>query len=308
MDFDVDVVVLVYNQERTVGIALDSILRQQTSLNFRILLFDDCSSDRSNDICLWYAEKYPNVIYTRNSTNLGVVRNYIKAFASCNAANISILEGDDYWIDDYKLESQAAILRVNPDIGLVFSDYLILRDHDLKLFETSLLLRVYSKATLKHLFPSLLRRNHICPATTMFRRKLLDDIDFEFMISRKYLTIDYHLWLHISKTYRAFYHSSPTAVYRVSSNSVSNTSNLSGRMKFATTRINTVLYFTRDAPFDKSLDCVCEEVKLLDAIRCFNLHSSKQNLTKLINIFQIRPLLMLLFSVLLFKSSRRVRY
>ena len=55
----VSVLVQTYNHEDTIAQCLDGILMQSTDFEFEILLGEDESDDRTRDICIAYAEKYP---------------------------------------------------------------------------------------------------------------------------------------------------------------------------------------------------------------------------------------------------------
>lgn len=120
----VSVIVITYNQEDTIGRTLDSILEQQTDFPFEIELADDCSTDRTSEVCRAYAIQYPDCIrYTRNKVNLGVRENYFAALRRCRADYIADCAGDDYWVDPHKLQKEADLLDAHPEVGLVHTDF-----------------------------------------------------------------------------------------------------------------------------------------------------------------------------------------
>ena len=59
---DITVVVMTYNQKDYIKQALDSILSQKVSVDFDILIHDDCSDDGTYQILLDYQNKYPKKI------------------------------------------------------------------------------------------------------------------------------------------------------------------------------------------------------------------------------------------------------
>jgi glycosyltransferase involved in cell wall biosynthesis len=69
----------VYNGERYIKETLDS-LRAQTYEDFDLIICDNNSQDRTEDICRAYAAKDSRIRYVRNSTNLGAAKNYRLAF------------------------------------------------------------------------------------------------------------------------------------------------------------------------------------------------------------------------------------
>lgn len=119
-DPKVSVVVCTFNQQDFIAETLDSILAQQTSFPFEIILADDCSSDRTPQICRDYADRFPDKIrFIRNPENKGVVRNYFDAIRAARGLYIADLAGDDRWTDTHKLQLQAEILDSDPQIQLV---------------------------------------------------------------------------------------------------------------------------------------------------------------------------------------------
>jgi glycosyltransferase involved in cell wall biosynthesis len=69
----------VYNGERYIAETLDSLLAQ-TYENFELIICDNASQDRTEEICHSYAAKEPRIRYIRNSTNLGAAANYRLCF------------------------------------------------------------------------------------------------------------------------------------------------------------------------------------------------------------------------------------
>ena len=69
----------VYNGERYIAETLDSLLAQ-TFHDFELIISDNASQDRTEEICRSYASTDTRVRYVRNATNLGAPRNYRRAF------------------------------------------------------------------------------------------------------------------------------------------------------------------------------------------------------------------------------------
>ena len=116
----ISVIVITYNQEKTIGRTLDAILMQRCHLSIEIELRDDCSKDATDAICRKYANKYPSTIrYRRNEKNKGVIDNYYDTLLECRGKYIADCAGDDYWIDVLKLEKESRILEEHEDVTLV---------------------------------------------------------------------------------------------------------------------------------------------------------------------------------------------
>ncbi len=70
----VSVGVPVYNGEATIRAAIDSLLAQ-TYKHIEIVISDNCSNDRTRDICLEYAAADRRVKYSRTESNVGMANN-----------------------------------------------------------------------------------------------------------------------------------------------------------------------------------------------------------------------------------------
>lgn len=118
----VSTVILSYNQRQYIAEAIESALRQKGSINHEIVISDDGSTDGTREIIQDYAERYPHLIRDVSSTeNRGISENYRHALSAADGEFVAILEGDDYWIDNNKLEAQVAFLLQNRDCSMVFS-------------------------------------------------------------------------------------------------------------------------------------------------------------------------------------------
>jgi len=111
----VSVVVTTYNQKDYIGKALDSILIQQTDFDFEIIVSDDCSTDCTPEVVKQYADKFPDKITAIcRSKNVGISVNWFETLLKAKGEYVTTLEGDDYWIDPFKLQKQVDFLRCNP--------------------------------------------------------------------------------------------------------------------------------------------------------------------------------------------------
>ncbi|MCH5309464.1 MAG: glycosyltransferase [Prevotella sp.] len=116
----ISVIVTTYNQERTIGRTLDSILRQRCHLPVEIIVGEDCSTDNTRAICQDYAARYPEQIRLFcNERNKGIIDNYFDCLLACRGAYIADCAGDDFWVDDLKLEKEVSLMESDPSIMLV---------------------------------------------------------------------------------------------------------------------------------------------------------------------------------------------
>ena len=120
----VDVLMPTYNHGKFVEQAIQSVLMQECSFRYRLIIGEDCSTDNTMEKC----EKYSNlltdkILLLKNVSNSGIASNYKSLFNKSTAKYIALLEGDDYWTDKDKLQKQVEILETRPEIGLVHANY-----------------------------------------------------------------------------------------------------------------------------------------------------------------------------------------
>lgn len=113
----VSVCVITFNHELYIKKCLDSILSQKCNFNFEIVIRDDCSKDKTAEIIKEYHQKYPNIIKLLDGKiNIGVAENVLKVYAAVKGKYIAPCEGDDYWIDNFKLQKQVDLMEADQEI------------------------------------------------------------------------------------------------------------------------------------------------------------------------------------------------
>ena len=120
---------LVYNHEPYLRQCLDGFVMQQTDFRFEAVVHDDASTDGSVGIIREYAEKYPDIIKpifeTENQySKKGGILSKIMDDA-CTGKYVAMCEGDDYWIDPFKLQKQVDFMESHLDYSMCCSDAVI---------------------------------------------------------------------------------------------------------------------------------------------------------------------------------------
>jgi glycosyltransferase involved in cell wall biosynthesis len=123
--FRVSVSMITYNQEVYIERAIESALEQVTDFDFEIVIGEDKSTDSTLSICKKYQSLYPEKIrLIERDTNIGGVKNYLETYKACKGTYVAFLEGDDFWIDQKKLQKQADFLDANLDYAICFHNVL----------------------------------------------------------------------------------------------------------------------------------------------------------------------------------------
>jgi glycosyltransferase involved in cell wall biosynthesis len=109
---------------------------QVVDFNYEILLRDDASTDGTAEICKDYAIKYLDKIkllgYKENQYKKGV-RPFPDNVKRAKGKYIAICEGDDYWIDPYKLQKQVDYMESHPECVLTYHGWRILNQSNNKI-------------------------------------------------------------------------------------------------------------------------------------------------------------------------------
>lgn len=112
----VSVAVITYNMAGYLPQLLDSILKQKVSFPYEIVVDDDHSPDNSREILLDYQRKYPDrLVLSLKDHNEGGSRNMYGVLKRCRGKYIAILEGDDWWEADDKLQYQFDFMEQHPE-------------------------------------------------------------------------------------------------------------------------------------------------------------------------------------------------
>jgi glycosyltransferase involved in cell wall biosynthesis len=101
--------------------AVESALSQRTTFKVEILISEDASTDGTRDIVKAYAEVEPERIRLLLSDQ-NLKSNEVVARGLCAARGryIALLDGDDLWTNDGKLQRQADYLDQRPECALCF--------------------------------------------------------------------------------------------------------------------------------------------------------------------------------------------
>lgn len=119
----VSVHLLTYNHAKFIAQSIESVVNQQTSFPFEIVIGDDHSTDGTSQIVDQYAAQYPDLIkVVRGKTNGGPQPNSIRILENSQGKYMAALEGDDYWIDPLKLQKQVDFMEQNPDFAICFTN------------------------------------------------------------------------------------------------------------------------------------------------------------------------------------------
>lgn len=152
----VSICCLTYNHEKYLDQTIQGFLMQKTNFDYEILIHDDASSDKTQEIILSYKNKYPDIIkpilQVENKYSKGIKPIFEYLFPKAQGKYIALCEGDDYWTDPYKLQKQVDFLEANPDFVLTSHNAMIINEQNQLIKEKKVNIneeKIYTKEELK---------------------------------------------------------------------------------------------------------------------------------------------------------------
>jgi glycosyltransferase involved in cell wall biosynthesis len=217
MEYVIDVNIACYNHEKYIAQTIEGVLAQKTNFPFRILIGDDCSSDQSAAIIKSYQERFPTIIEAYyHPVNLGLEgpeTNGIFLLKKSNAKYITLLDGDDYWIDSGKLQKQIDFLETNPDFSICFHAV------QYKYMDTENKYEI-SGEDQKQIttFEDLTQKNYINGSSCIFRNTFYNKIsEWEWIL--KVSARDWAIFLIAAQFGKIYFMKEVMAVYRINTSS-----------------------------------------------------------------------------------------
>ncbi len=224
MSYDKPLVVilsLVYNHAAYIRDCLDGFVMQKTSFPFIAIVHDDASTDGSDSIIREYAERYPDIIkpiyelenqYSKMDGSLARIMG--KARDESGAKYVAMCEGDDYWIDPYKLQKQVDFMESHPEYGLVHTDYCVASFSNG--FKREINDRIGNVPS-GNVYKEILKYNFISTLTVLIRSSLYEIVKKEIYPNKAW---DRLLWICLSRHTKFHYMNECMGVYRVLKDSV----------------------------------------------------------------------------------------
>lgn len=188
----VSIICNAYNHEPYIAQCLEGFVIQKTSFCFEVLVHDDASTDKTADIIRMYEGKYPHLIkpiyQTENQYSKGGISKF--QYPRVKGKYVAFCEGDDYWMDPYKLQKQFDAMEAHPEVDICAHN--------------AVMLNACTNKKIRNIAPR--KKNAIIPTedvirggggfvatnSLFYRAKLLEDIP----PFRKMLGIDYALQIH----------------------------------------------------------------------------------------------------------------
>lgn len=221
---------LVYNHEPYLRDCFEGFVMQKTNFRFVAIVHEDCSTDHSADILREYEAKYPDIFrpiyetenqWHKTDGSLGRIMN--AAIDATGAKYIAMCEGDDYWIDPYKLQKQVDILEADESLMACCTDCSVVDNH-------SVVLKERRGGVVKDDIPGrynlrdFFRDNHQYPTlSVVYRNTHTEEVRAKHRHTENAFLGDWTLWICLLIYGDMYYLNEVTCAYRINPTSVTHT-------------------------------------------------------------------------------------
>jgi len=122
----VSVHMITCNHELYIRQAIEGVMMQQTDFEYELVIGEDCSTDKTREICFEYQQRFPErirVLWSHENTYRcphPAGGNAQRTMARCRGEFVAYCEGDDYWTDPLKLQKQVDVMRRHANVSICF--------------------------------------------------------------------------------------------------------------------------------------------------------------------------------------------
>lgn len=237
---------MTYNHSNYIVDALDSFCSQQTDFHYICCIVDDASTDGAQTVIENYMKvhfeelnqgdtyvretEYAKILFSRHKSNAHCFfmvmflkynhygshelqqkkLSYLEEWRNASQYE-AICEGDDYWISTYKLKKQAEVLDSDPNVFMVYSDYITVNENK-ELINRPQYDYYKSLSCSGDILPTLFKTNFPLTLTVMVRPEVYKA---ELYVNAP-ASIDYLIFMSASFLGEAYYLNEQTSAYRLS--------------------------------------------------------------------------------------------
>lgn len=224
----ISIIICTYNRADLLPKAVSSVLSQSYQ-DFELIIIDDASTDNTKDVI----PDDSRIKYYRNEVNLGISKSRNRGVSLATGEYIAMLDSDDYWLDNNKLQKQLDIINQDNKIGLVGTGIILVDEQGNKIKEDIF-------ATSDDLIRErILLKNQFAQSSVLFRKEAFSGYDESLAVCE-----DLDLWLKIGKQFKLANLKEPLTAYLMHSGGISKES----KKRIALTTDKVINRYKKDYP------------------------------------------------------------
>jgi glycosyltransferase involved in cell wall biosynthesis/ADP-heptose:LPS heptosyltransferase len=212
MNPKVSVCIPTYNYAKYLPETIESVL-SQTFTDYELIIIDDCSTDHTKDIGLYYASNDKRISFSVNSSNIGMVKNWNLCLSVAKGDYIRYVFGDDLLIHKDAIAKMVDILDSNNDIALVSSSRKVIDENSNEKKILSHFRNITAAKGTAIINKCLSEQKNLIgePSVVMFRR---NNATRGFNEKYKQL-VDLEFWFHLLEQGKFAYIDEPLTAFRI---------------------------------------------------------------------------------------------
>jgi len=178
----ISIITVVYNNEKTIEDAIQSVLAQSYP-NIEYVIIDGKSTDGTIDTIFKYKANISKIISEKDS---GIYDAMNKGIALANGDVVGILNSDDVYTNEYVLKRISEIFLSRPDIDIVYGDLIYVEQNDLNKIVRKWVSKPYNQRFFEHAnvppHPSVFLRKSVYQKMGLFDLNFKLAADYEFLL------------------------------------------------------------------------------------------------------------------------------
>lgn len=186
----VSIILATRNRANLVQKSIQSVISQSFK-DWELIVIDDASEDETPKVIKEWQEKDKRIIYLRNEVQSGISKTSNKGLRQARGEYIAIIDDDDYWAINDKLERQVKFLDQHPDYVGVGGGLIVIDE------KSKEKLRYLKPETDEAIRKKALFANPMANITTVFRKNAAEKVDF-YDESFSYAA-DWEFWLKMGR-------------------------------------------------------------------------------------------------------------
>jgi glycosyltransferase involved in cell wall biosynthesis len=208
---DISVLMPVYNAEKYLKEAIESIINQTYS-NWELIILNDKSTDSSKAIIESYLVKDSRIIFINKETNVGPANLRNEGFELARGTYIALLDADDI-AKPTRFEKQINVMKNNTEIGVCGTWFKTFGEK-----EKSKIIKhpeMHNQIKVKFLIDCTIGNS-----TALFKKNILENIRYD----KEYVPVeDYHLWSQLIAKNQFYIIQEALVDYRIHDSNISQT-------------------------------------------------------------------------------------
>jgi glycosyltransferase involved in cell wall biosynthesis len=203
---------ITYGHEKFISEAIEGVLIQDADFPIELIIADDCSPDNTEKEVKSIIKNHPKghlINYKKNSSNKGMMLNFIWAIKECQGTYVAFCEGDDYWSDNKKLQKQINFMDSNIEYSMCFHNTTVY-NQEKKSFEVDNISKDIKQVTS---IRDLSFGNYIHTPTVIVRKEFINIPNW----FQNCPIGDYPLWSMVAMNGKIYKFSECMSIYRVHS-------------------------------------------------------------------------------------------